>query len=79
MFVMFQRLLEPPEVHHERLFLVSVLGFIVNLIGIFAFQHGGSHHGHSHAGGGHGHSHAGGGHGHAHEHGGHGHSHEHGG
>lgn len=40
---------------HERLFVVSVLGFIVNLIGIYAFQHG---HTHSHGGGGgHGHSH----------------------
>ncbi|OWF54437.1 zinc transporter 7-like [Mizuhopecten yessoensis] len=57
-----ERLAEPPEVKHERLFLVSVAGFIVNLIGIFAFQHG---HGHSHGGGGdHGHSH--GGHGHSH-------------
>lgn len=50
---------------------MSVLGFIVNLIGIYAFQHG---HGHSHGGGGgHGHSHGGGGssalneHGHSHD------------
>ena len=35
---------------HERLFVVSVLGFIVNLVGIFAFQHGGAGHGHSHGG-----------------------------
>lgn len=49
---------EPPEVHHERLFVISVLGFIVNIIGIFVFQHGGDHHGHSHGGGSsHGHSH----------------------
>lgn len=41
---------------HERLFVVSVLGFLVNLVGIYAFQHG---HGHSHGGGGHGHSHGG--------------------
>ena len=47
-FFLFQRIVEPPEVRHERLFVVSVLGFIVNLIGIFAFQHGG--HGHSHGG-----------------------------
>lgn len=55
-----ERAVEPPEVKHERLFIVSVLGFIVNLVGIFAFQHGHSHgdHGHSHsAGGSHGHSH----------------------
>lgn len=56
-----ERLVEPPEVRHERLFLVSVGGLIVNLLGIFAFQHG---HGHSHGGEGHGHSH--GGHGHSH-------------
>lgn len=56
-----QRVAAPPEIHHERLFVVSMLGFIVNLVGIFVFQHGGehaSHHGHSHAGGGHGHSHS---------------------
>lgn len=68
---------EPPEVHHERLFVISVLGFIVNIIGIFVFQHGGDHHGHSHGGGGggsHGHSHSNGSvHGHSHDH--HGHSH----
>lgn len=40
---------------HERLFVVSVLGFLVNLVGIYAFQHG---HGHSHGGGSHGHSHS---------------------
>lgn len=43
------------QVKHERLFVVSVLGFLVNLVGIYAFQHG---HGHSHGGGGHGHSHS---------------------
>ncbi|KAK2149907.1 hypothetical protein LSH36_432g02042 [Paralvinella palmiformis] len=50
-----ERAFEPPEVHHDRLFVVSVAGFFVNVIGIFIFQHGGSH-GHSH-GGSHGHSH----------------------
>ncbi|KAK5647614.1 hypothetical protein RI129_002506 [Pyrocoelia pectoralis] len=65
-----ERAIEPPEVKHERLFLVSVLGFLVNMVGIYAFQHG---HGHSHGGGSsHGHSH---GHGHAHN--SHGHSHDH--
>ncbi|XP_064625495.1 zinc transporter 7-like [Lineus longissimus] len=73
-----ERAVEPPEVRHERLFLVSVLGLFVNLIGIFAFQHGGSHHGHSHGGGDHGHSHSnshthgvglGSGHEHGHSHG----------
>jgi len=61
-----ERLVEPPEVKHERLLVVSILGFLVNLVGIFVFQHGG-------AMGGHGHSHDGG-HGHSHD-GGHGHSH----
>lgn len=44
--VCLQRALEPPDVHHERLLPVSVAGLIVNLVGIFVFQHGG--HGHSH-------------------------------
>lgn len=74
-----ERALEPPDVHHERLLPVSIAGLLVNLVGIFVFQHGG--HGHSHGGDDHGHSHslfngsvAHGGHGHSH--GGHGHSHE---
>jgi len=45
-----ERIFEPPHVEHERLFIVSILGFIVNLVGIFVFQHGGAHHGHSHGG-----------------------------
>lgn len=69
-----ERLMEPPEVKHERLFVVSVLGFLVNLIGIFVFQHGGGH-GHSHGEGSHAHSH--GHHGHGHSHGDHGHEHAH--
>ncbi|XP_070687895.1 zinc transporter 7 isoform X3 [Pempheris klunzingeri] len=52
-----ERALEPPDVHHERLLPVSVAGLLVNLVGIFVFQHGG--HGHSHGEGGHGHSHGG--------------------
>lgn len=67
---------EPPEIHHERLFLISVLGFIVNLIGIFVFQHGGDH-GHSHGGGSHGHSHDNFLSSHGHSHDSHGHSHDH--
>jgi zinc transporter 5/7 len=66
-----ERLLEPPEVKHDRLFLVSVLGFFVNLIGIYAFNHGG--HGHSHGGGSHGHSHGSHGHSHGHSHNNHSH------
>lgn len=60
------------QVKHERLFVVSVLGFLVNLVGIYAFQHG-----HSHGGGSHGHSH-GGSHNHSHDHShDHKHSHDH--
>ena len=40
LFLFSQRALHPPEVKHERLFVVSVLGFFVNLIGIFVFHHG---------------------------------------
>ncbi|KAK5619291.1 hypothetical protein CRENBAI_015518 [Crenichthys baileyi] len=84
-----ERALEPPDVHHERLLPVSVAGLLVNLVGIFVFQHGG--HGHSHGDGGHGHSHSlfngslNHGHGghdhdghshHGHGHDGHGHSHD---
>lgn len=61
-----ERAIEPPEVKHERLFVVSVLGFVVNLVGIYAFQHGHPH-------GGHGHSH-GSSHSHSNHH--HGHSHD---
>ncbi|XP_069497667.1 zinc transporter 7 [Ambystoma mexicanum] len=73
-----ERALEPPDVHHDRLLPVSILGFLVNLVGIFVFHHGG--HGHSHDSG-HGHSHSllngSLNHGHSHGgHGGHGHSHE---
>lgn len=70
-----ERALAPPDVHHERLLLVSILGFVVNLIGIFVFKHGG--HGHSH-GSGHGHSHSlfNGALDSAHSHGDHCHSHE---
>ena len=38
---MIQRLFHPPHVEHERLFVISVLGFLVNLVGIFVFHHGG--------------------------------------
>ncbi|XP_019479364.1 PREDICTED: zinc transporter 7 [Hipposideros armiger] len=70
-----ERALAPPDVHHERLLLVSILGFVVNLIGIFVFKHGG--HGHSH-GSGHEHSHSlfNGALDQAHGHGDHSHSHE---
>nr|XP_047123352.1 zinc transporter 7 [Hydra vulgaris] len=63
-----ERAFHPPHVEHERLFLISVLGFFVNLIGIFVFGHGHGDggHGHSHAGASHGHSHASSNHGHSH-------------
>jgi len=44
-----ERLYEPPEIDTDQLLVVSFLGFIVNMLGIFAFEHGG--HGHSHGGG----------------------------
>ena len=47
-----------------ELFVVSTAGLLVNLVGIFAFEHG--HHGHSHGGHDHDHGH---GHGHSHDHG----------
>jgi len=56
-----ERVLEPPDVNTDRLLLVSVLGLVVNMIGLYSFSavhdkaHGHSHshdHGHSH---GHGH------------------------
>uniref|UniRef100_A0A4W5RK41 Zinc transporter n=1 Tax=Hucho hucho TaxID=62062 RepID=A0A4W5RK41_9TELE len=74
-----ERALEPPHVNHDRLLPVSVAGLLVNLVGIFVFQHGG--HGHSHGGDeGHGHSHSlfNGNAGHGHSHGGHGHESKHG-
>lgn len=82
MFEGFERLLEGRETKRLReLFIVSTLGLIVNLLGIFAFGSHGHHHGHDH---GHDHSH---GHAHAHEkvhenhdcssHHEHGHEHEH--
>jgi len=39
------RIYEPPEIHSERLLLVSVLGFLVNIVGIYTFHD----HGHSHS------------------------------
>lgn len=86
-----ERAIEPPEVKHERLFVVSVAGFFVNLVGIFAFQHGHAHghgdsHGHSHGEAEHSHlltddlaKHSHDNHvNHAHSHNNHGHNHNHG-
>ncbi|KAI1660695.1 cation efflux protein [Daldinia decipiens] len=64
MFEGFERLLEGRETKRLReLFIVSTLGLVVNLLGIFAFGSHGHSHGHSHD---HGHSH---GHSHSHSHG----------
>ncbi|XP_059196710.1 zinc transporter 7 [Centropristis striata] len=72
-----ERALEPPDVHHDRLLPVSIAGLLVNLVGIFVFQHGG--HGHSHGEEGHGHSHSlfNGSVNHGHSHGGHDHHNKH--
>ncbi len=62
-FESFERFLQPKEIHSEHLILVSFLGLVVNMIGIY-FLHGdhGFHahsysHSHSHGCGGHEHSH----------------------
>jgi len=54
------RLQSPPEIRsRDRLLVVSVLGLLVNLVGVFAFSDAHSHaHGHSHS---HSHSHSHGG------------------
>ncbi|KAG2226677.1 hypothetical protein INT45_001024 [Circinella minor] len=59
-----ERLIDPPEMNTQRLLLVSFVGLIVNLVGIFAFNHGHAH-GHSHGGHDHHHGHD---HGHGHGH-----------
>lgn len=67
LFEALVRLLDPPTILTHRLLIVSVLGLLVNLIGIFSLH---SHHGHSH---GHSHDHS---HGHSQDHL-HDHSHNH--
>lgn len=64
----------------EELLVVSTVGFLVNMVGLFAFghAHAGHDHGHSH-GHDHGHSHSHGhDHGHGHSHKANGHAHQHG-
>lgn len=65
------RLMIPQKLNQDNLMLVSVLGLLVNIVGIFAFDHGGmhSHHGHDHSGHSHGHE--------SHDHSGHSHGHNH--
>ncbi|KAI8051503.1 cation efflux protein [Syncephalis plumigaleata] len=73
-FILFEaaeRLWHPPEMNTDRLLLISILGLLVNLVGVVSF-HDHHHHGHGHS---HGHDH---GHEHDHDHGhGHGHHHHH--
>ena len=61
-----ERLITPQEIQTDNLLLVAVLGFIVNILGIIAFDHGGMGHDHSHGDHDHGHSHD-----HSHDHGSH--------
>jgi zinc transporter 5/7 len=74
-----ERFFNPEELLTDNLLLVSVLGLLVNIVGIFAFDHGGSvgkkHHdcGHDHHDHGHSHKHS-----HGHDHHGHNHGHDHG-
>jgi Co/Zn/Cd efflux system component len=51
-----QRLITPPEMNTHRLLFISFVGLVVNLVGIFAFNHG-HHHGHHHDHGHHHHDH----------------------
>jgi zinc transporter 5/7 len=77
MFEAFERILEGRETKRlTELFIVSTLGLLVNLVGMFAFGH--HHHGHDH-GHSHGHSQSCGGHshGHSHSHDSHDHGHDH--
>lgn len=62
-----ERFFEPPDVGTEMLMEVSVAGLLVNILGIFAFQHAHTHGGeqcHGHGAGGSTESHSSGGHGH---------------
>ncbi|GMF38280.1 unnamed protein product [Phytophthora fragariaefolia] len=77
--VRFIECLEPEPltlVDGKLMFIVAVIGLLVNLALMRILGHGHSHggHGHSHGGGNHGHSHGEGNHGHSHG-GNHGHSH----
>lgn len=42
------RLMFPQDLNPEGLLIVSFLGLLVNIVGIFAFNHGGVQHGHGH-------------------------------
>jgi zinc transporter 5/7 len=63
-FDAFERLMEGSELQRlDELLIVSILGFLVNIVGLTAFGH--AHHGHGHDHGHEGHDH---GHGHSHSH-----------
>ncbi|KAF1835631.1 cation efflux protein [Decorospora gaudefroyi] len=63
-FDAFERLMEGHELHRlDELLIVSILGFLVNIVGLTAFGH--AHHGHGHS---HDHGHEGHDHGHSHGH-----------
>ncbi|KAI7899932.1 Metallo-dependent phosphatase-like protein [Cokeromyces recurvatus] len=42
------RLIDPPHINTHRLLFISFIGLVVNLVGIFAFNHGHTHAGHDH-------------------------------
>ena len=44
----FERIFDPVEVKKDNILLVSIIGLIVNIIGIFCFEHGHMHGGDSH-------------------------------
>uniref|UniRef100_A0A094ZP50 Proton-coupled zinc antiporter SLC30A5 n=1 Tax=Schistosoma haematobium TaxID=6185 RepID=A0A094ZP50_SCHHA len=73
------RIHQPPDIKTDKLLAVSILGLLVNIVGVVALGHAHSHGGHGHSHGGHGHSHSGS---HGHNHGGSSsgqcHNHEHG-
>ncbi|KAF2240849.1 cation efflux protein [Trematosphaeria pertusa] len=57
-FDAFERLWEGHHLHRlNELLIVSVLGFVVNIVGLTAFGHAHHGHGHDHSHGDHGHSH----------------------
>ncbi|KAK4473431.1 hypothetical protein MN116_002801 [Schistosoma mekongi] len=72
------RIHQPPDIKTDKLLAVSILGLLVNIVGVVALGHAHSHGGHGHCHSGHGHSH-GGSHGHSHGNSSHGncHNHEH--
>lgn len=53
-FESIERFINPIEIHSDHLILVSVLGLVVNLIGVY-YLHGEHGHGHGHGGCSHGH------------------------